>query len=342
MNDEIEVLDPRTDPEPSYWDALRRRAGLRADWAWEVLALQAWCARTPQFVTVLHGSGGPCGVVSSAWVGSRTRRHRFVSSVRGGRWGGLDVRAPGTSAVPGWWFADSGADGGCAELLSDYVPAMRRVLGRGLRGLLLRQVPESALSEVAGRFRLIRETESVASLRVDRFGDRQAWMDTLAKKRRQNLRKILRTVEADEALDARIVPGTAVDPAQAAALIRYNETKHKDVPIVPLPQFAGYLARLLRQPDVSVLRYVERDSGRLLAIMTILDDPEWPVMRTWSALPVEAGGRRNLYFHCYGESVRWAIESGKRGLILGKKMSETKRTLGADFAPQYAAAVALW
>lgn len=341
MTPAVEVLDPRVDPEPRYWADLRRRAGLRADWAWEVLAVQAWCARTPQFVTVLHGEGTPCGVVSSAWVGSRTRRHRFVSSERGGSWGGLDVRAPGTSSLPGWWFADA-ADGGCRELLTEYVPAMRRTLGRGLRGLLLRQVPESGLSTVDGRFRLVRETESVAVLRTDIFGDRQDWMATLARKRRQNLRKIFGTVEEDETLDVRVMPGTAVDPAEVAELIRHNEIKHRDVPIVPLPQFVGYLERLLRQPDVSVLRYVDRGSGRLLAIATIMDDPEWPVMRTWSALPVEEGGRPNLYFHFYGESVRWSIETGKRGVILGKKMSETKRTLGAELVPQYAAAVPLW
>ncbi|WP_116050984.1 GNAT family N-acetyltransferase [Amycolatopsis palatopharyngis] len=341
MNATVEVLDPRTDPEPSYWADLRRRAGLRADWAWEVLAVQAWCARTPQFVTVLHEAGRPCGVVSAAWVGSRTRRNRFVSSKRGGRLGGLDVRAPGTSSLPGWWFAAAESDGGCRELLTEYVPMMREVLGRGLRALLLRQVPAGGLSAVDGRFRLVRETESVAVLRTDTFGERQDWMATLAKKRRQNLRKIFRTVDEDETLDVRVTPGSEVEPARVAELVRYNESKHHDVPIVPLPQFVGYLERLLRQPDVFVLRYLDRGSGRLLAIATILDDPEWPVMRTWSALPVELGGRSNLYFHFYGESVRWSIESGKSGVILGKKMAETKRTLGAELIPQYAAAVPL-
>ncbi|WP_407925088.1 hypothetical protein [Amycolatopsis pittospori] len=64
----IEVLDPRRDAEPAYWTSLRDKAGLRADWSWEVLTVQAWAARTAQPVTVLLEAGEPHGVVSSAWV----------------------------------------------------------------------------------------------------------------------------------------------------------------------------------------------------------------------------------------------------------------------------------
>jgi hypothetical protein len=327
MND-IEVLDPRYDVEPAYWTSLRKRAGLRADWSWAVLRAQAWCARTPQPVTVLHDGGEPQGVVSAAWVTGQTRRHRFARPGGRGALGGLDVRSPGTSSVPGWWFAGSGPGRGVRELLDVYAPAMRRSLGAGFRGMLLRQVAEEGLDEVRGRFRLIRKTEDIAVMRVGGFGAREEWMAALARKRRQNLRKIFRTIETD--------------PVRIAEVLRHNERKHRDVPIVPLPHFIGYLSALLGQPDVVTIQYFERASARLLAVATIFDDPVRPIARHWSALPMASGGRQNLYFHFYGEAVRWAIEAQRTELAFGKKMAELKKTLGADLIPQYAAAVPVW
>ena len=341
MTVDVEVLDPRFDPEPAYWRALRQRAGLRADWAWDVLVTQAWCARTPQHVTVLHEDGEPRGVVASAWVGSRTRRHRFATSVRGGRLGGLDVRSPGSSAVPGWWFADAGEDGGCRALLTRYVPAMRRELGLGLRALLVRQVPEEGLPSVEGRFRLVRETEVISVIDVGGFRAREDWLATVGKKRRHAIRRLHTAVHEDRTLDVSLGPGRDADPAATAELMRNNERKYHDVPIVPLPLFVGYLSRLLAQPDVAVLRYRDTSSGRLLAVALILDHPRLPIVRAWSALPVESGGRPDLYFNFYDETVRWAIGQGKQGVVLGKKLSELKKSLGARHVRQYAAAIPL-
>ncbi|WP_253778773.1 GNAT family N-acetyltransferase [Goodfellowiella coeruleoviolacea] len=339
---DVEVLDPRFDPEPAYWSALRERAGLRADWAWEVLVTQAWCARTPQPVVVLRDGGAPAAVVAAAWISTHSRRHRFVSSTRGGRLGGLDVRSPGSSAVPGWWFADAdGADAGCGRLLTRYVPVMRRELGAGLRGLLVRQVPEAGVARLAGRFRLVRRTEDVGVIDTAGLAGTEDWLAGLGKKRRHNLRRIAEAVRADPALEVAMLPGAEVDPVRLAALLRHNERKHHDVPIVPLPQFTGYLTRLLRQPDVLVLRYQERATGRLVAAALVLDHPNWPVVRAWSALPVDDGGRADLYFHFYGETVRWAAESGRHGVIMGKKLAHLKKSLGARLVPQYAAAIPL-
>ncbi|MCR6481355.1 GNAT family N-acetyltransferase [Amycolatopsis sp. OK19-0408] len=335
-----DVLDPRHDPEPGYWTALREQAGLRADWSWEVLATQAWAARTPQPVTVFREGGRPCGVVSAAWVTGRTRRHRFAGTGRG--WfGGLDVRGPGASSQPGWWFAEPGADGGVARLLETYVPAMRAELGPGLRGLLVRQVGETGREAAGGRFRLLRRTEDIAVLDVAGFGSRDDWMNSLARKRKQNLRKIFRTFDADPSVEVRCVPGKEADPVAVAEVLRLNERKHRDVPIVPLPHFTGYLTALLRQPDVVVISYHDTRTGRLLAVATVLDHPARPIARHWGALPPEDGGRAGAYFHFYGEAVRWAIANGRESVVFGKKMQEMKATLGARLVPQYAAAVPL-
>lgn len=337
----IEVLDPRRDAEPAYWTSLRAKAGLRADWSWEVLTAQAWAARTAQPVTVLLEAGEPRGVVSSAWVTGRTRRHRFAGPRVHGRFGGLDVRAPGAGAMPGWWFDGEDGDGGVGRLLESFVPAIRAELGLGLRGMLVRQVGESGVDSVRGGLRMVRRTEDVAVLDVTPFSGREDWMYSLARKRKQNLRKIFRTFEADSSLAVRIVPGVEADPVEIAELLRYNETKHHDVPIVPLPAFVGYLSALLRQPDVHVIEYRETTTGRALAVATLFDHPTSPIARHWAALPPEAGGRPNLYFHFYGETVRWAVEAGRPEVVFGKKMAEMKATLGARLVPQYAAAVAL-
>lgn len=337
---DVEVLDPRYDNEPGYWRALRERAGLRADWSWEVLRAQAWCARTAQPVAVVLDGGEPRGVVTAAWVTGRTRRNRFARPDGRGLLGGLDVRSPGTGSVPGWWFDGPGP--GVRELIDVYAPAMRRSLGLGFRGMLVRQVPEEGLDDVRGRFRLVRKTEDIAVMRVEGLATREEWMATLARKRRQNLGKIFRTVEADPSIEVTFLPGERADPARIAALLRHNERKHHDVPIVPLPQFIGYLSALLAQPDVLVIEYSDPASGALLAVATILDDPVRPIARHWSALPPEEGGRRNLYFHFYGEAVRWAITQGRPEVVFGKKMAELKQTLGAHLIPQYAAAVPLW
>ncbi|WP_205660770.1 GNAT family N-acetyltransferase [Amycolatopsis vastitatis] len=332
----IDVLDPRHDAEPAYWTALRERAGLRADWSWEVLATQAWAARTPQPVTVFRDGGEPRGVVGAAWVTGRTRRHRFAGTGRG-RLGGLVVRAPGVSSLPGWWFADAGTDGGLSRLLESYVPAMRAELGPGFRAMLVRQLGEPAAA--GGRVRLVRRTEDVAVLDVARFGSRDDWMQSLARKRKQNLRKIFRTVDADPSIAVRLVPGKEADPVAVAEVLRYNERKHRDVPIVALPHFVGYLTALLRQPDVSVIEYHETATGRLLAVGSLLDHPELPIARHWGAVEREDGGRPNLYFHFYGEVVRWALANGRPSVLFGKGMAELKATLGARLVPQYAAAV---
>lgn len=336
----VDVLDPRHDAEPEYWTALREQAGLRADWSWEVLTAQAWAARTPQPVTVFRDGPRPCGVVSAAWVTGRTRRYRFAGSGRG--WfGGLDIRAPGASSQPGWWFAEHDADGGVARLLETYVPAMRGALGPGFRAMLVRQVAEAGRAAADGRLRLVRRTEDIAVLDVAGFGSRDDWMNSLARKRKQNLRKIFRTFDADPSAEVRCVPGKEADPVAVAEVLRLNERKHHDVPIVPLPHFTGYLTALLRQPDVVVIEYHDTRTGRLIAVATLFDHPARPIARHWGALPPEDGGRPNLYFHFYGEAVRWAIANGRESVVFGKKMTEMKATLGAHLVPQYAAAVPL-
>ena len=330
----FEVLDPRYDPEPTYWPALRRRAGLRADWSWDVLRAQAWCAHTPQPIWVRHEDGAPGAVVSADWVGSQLRRFRFV---RGGL-GGLVVRSPGTSAVPGWWLANDQEPDRLRGLVADYRTTMRREIGIGMRGVLLRQLGADQVAEVSGRLRVVRRTEDVSLLDTARFGSRDEWLATLAKKRRHNLRTIFRTIDNDPSIE---VNDLGANPAEVANLLRHNDVKYRTAAVLPPPPptSVGYLERLLGQPEVRTTSYRDRTSGALLGVGLVLDHPDWPIWRSWSTLPIERGGRQNLYFHFYGELVRWAIETGKHGVMIGKGLPSLKKTLGAAQVPQYAAAI---
>ncbi|MGH8966785.1 MAG: GNAT family N-acetyltransferase [Actinomycetes bacterium] len=335
---EVEVLDPRVDPEPEYWAALRKRAGLRADWSWQVLAIQSWLARTPQLITVFLDGGEPRGVVWAAWVTAWTRRYRFTGRRHGGV-GFLDVRSPHNSAVPGWWFADyapGARPGQLRELFGEYVSAMRRELGIGLRGMLVRQLAEAELPEITGRFRKIRPIEPIGMLDTARHHGDADWLATLAKKRRWEMRKINRLVAEDPAIAVRVRAGADEDPVSLTRLLRHNSDKHQDVPILPLPQFGATLTALLSQPDVSTVDYHDPAAGRRVAVALLLDHPEWPVFRTWSALPVADGGARNLYLHVYGELARWSIATGKQGVVVGNKMPNLKASLCARMVTQFA------
>lgn len=336
-----QVLDPRFDREPACWPDLIARAGLRADWAWPVLAVQAWAARVPQLITLLPGDRGPAGVVAAGWVGPRTRRHRFLGPRRAGGLGALDVRAPGTSAVPGWWFDTDDGDGGVGRLLAEYVPAMRRALGPGLGAALIRQVPDPALPLFSRRRALLRPTEPLSHLDLSAVDGRDAWLQTLSRKRRKSLLAMFDAVEGDPTVAVRCGPAAALDPVAVAGLLRINQESHRDVPIVPLPQFTGYLAALFARPDVVAVDYTDTRDGSLLAVAVVLDHPTLPVARLWSARPPHEGGRPHLYFHLYGELVRWATAAGRPRVMLGKKMAELKESMGAVATPQHAAALPL-
>ncbi len=329
MSGSWEVLDPRYDAEPPYWRDLRAKAALRADWAWDVLAAQAWTARTPVFVAVLRDGPAPVGVVFANWAGLPVRRNGFVGAGRARLVGGLHVRNPGSGSVAGWW-----TDGlPTAEFLRGYVTAMRRELGPGCGGALLRQLTPADVTAM-GRC-LSRPTEALAVLPSARWSSVADWVQGMKRKRRANMRQVIREIDEDARLTAAVVPGAGLDPVEVARVLRHNERKYAGR-LAPLPQTTGYLAALLRQPDVLVGTYRETDTGELVAFVSILDHPEWPITRHWSATP---DARPSLYLDHYRMVMEYALRAGRAGLIVGRGKPELKQSLGAELVPQYAAAI---
>jgi len=335
----LEVVDPRHDDEPSFWSALRRRAGLRADWDYRLLRIAAWSARVPLLVTVLHdedhGEESVLGVVCASWTGLPARRHGFVAEY--GPWAGiLDVKSPGTSAVPGWWFADGLRRNDRRQLVTTYRMGMRRALGPACRGVLWRQVSREDLPDFAHGPRLVRPTPAVATLELP-WSDPAAWLTMLSKDRRHSLRRRRRQIDLDPGLQVRVGAQVGLDPHEVTQLLRHNERAHDRGWRSPLPQGTAYLEALLQHEEVTTIDY--RDSaGSLLAFASILDHPSWSVGRHWSTLPASLGGRRHLYFDMYLRQIEWAIKERKAGVNLGKGMLEIKAEFGARRQPQYGVA----
>ena len=328
-----EVLDPRYDAEPPYWRELRAKAALRADWAWEVLAAQAWTSRTPLFVSVLRNGPSADGVVFASWAGLPLRRNGFVGTGRARLFGALHVRSPGTGSVAGWWTNDLPV----ADFLRDYTSAMRRELGLGCGGALLRQLTTAEV-EAMGRRCVARPTEALGVLRTSPWPTVTEWVQSMKRKRRHNMRQIIRTVDHDEAIAVDLGPGAALAPLEIARVLRHNEKKYAGR-LSPLPQTTGYLAVLLRQPDVLVGTYRATDTGELEAFVSILDHPRWPVTRHWSARPATREDRPNLYLDHYRMVVDYAQRTGKEGVIVGRGKRELKESLRAELIPQHAAVI---
>ncbi|MCG8920370.1 GNAT family N-acetyltransferase [Actinokineospora sp. PR83] len=331
-----DVLDPRTDPEPAYWDDLRAQAGLRGDWAWPVLAVQAWGARTPQTVTVLFDGTEPVAAVNAGWLGLPAGRFSFARAGARPRLGALHVRGPGSAAVPGWWLAEHVP---LAEFADAYARAMRGALGPGALGVVWRQVRPDQVDHIKRGVGKALTTEPLWTIHTGRWTDREQWLMALSRSRRSNLRGIVKRMTADENLEVRVQTGTVLDDRPVAEVMRWNDAKYGGALIPRVRVLGGYLRELSAQPDVRSYSYLDRSTGRLLAFGHVLDHPERPVVRSWSQLPRDRGGIRDLYFHHLASVVGWAIDEGRLGLELGKGKSREKESLGAEPTEQVALAV---
>jgi hypothetical protein len=315
----VDLHDTRA-AEPAGWEALRRRAGLRANWAWPLL--HADLGPTPGLVAVVTRGGEPTGMFA-ALAGGLSRL------------GYLDVRAPCSSAQPGWWFASSVVEDRVAVVRA-FLRAVRGRRGLGAGAVLWRQLVEEDFGWLP-RPRYRRETMPVALL--DAPASVEAWLCGLSRSRRQDLRRIRRALQRDDDLDVRCGPaGVVATPGELAELARRNFDKYESR---AAGRDRGACTPQWQQPlsgrdDVTVVAY--RDAaGRLLAAGTILEHDAWPIWMIWGALPLDAGGRRHLYFDLCHRLVERAVEQKVAGIVLGKGMIALKTDIGARVLRQHAA-----
>lgn len=332
----VDVLDPRRDPEPDYWPALRSTAGLLACWDYGLLRIAAWCERYPLLLAVARDGGRPVGLMCASWVGVPVRMRSYVSSRRRPWAGLLNVRIPASMSSPGWWLSPDLDLPARREVLRGLLRGIRREVGPLCTGVLWRQVGDDDLPTFTGRLRVVRETLPLAVLST-RFRDLDEWLGTLGSDRRQNLRRRGRKIDADPTLRFSVSTGQDLDLPQMVSLARLHERKH-EVPMwgrLPLP--GSYFDALRSRSDVLMMAYHD-DTGRLLAYNIVLDDPQWPIAMYYAGLPPELGGRGHLYFDQFRRLMAWAIDGGRQGLIWGKGLHELKSDLGAQILRQHVVA----
>ncbi|WP_327003956.1 GNAT family N-acetyltransferase [Dactylosporangium sp. NBC_01737] len=327
----VRLHNPATDPEPAGWDALRCRAGLRANWAWPAMRAGVRSGADPLLLAVLSDLDGPVGLYSASVVPLRRRE----GATGWPRLGYLHVQAPQSSALAGWWTASSTAEDR-VELSRAFRRAARRALGPGVGGALWRQLG-AADGAWLPRLRYTRPTEPLAVLDAPASVD--AWLAGLGTKRRASVRRTQRLVARDPDLQVRGgAIGDVVSPAELAHLTRLNFAKHSagSVELRSGPRSQLWQEAVAGRDDVHVVAYRD-NAGALLGAATILDHPSWPIWLSWGALPVEEGGRRHLYFDLFRRLVERVVDRGASGMILGKGMAELKSDLGAHLVPQHAA-----
>ncbi|MGW4794472.1 hypothetical protein ACWEPC_18905 [Nonomuraea sp. NPDC004297] len=328
----VELLDPRHDPEPADWEDLRRAAGQRVTWRYDLLRAYAWAAQAPVLLAVIRHDGRAVGAVSASLRAPRARRDRYAGPRRGVA-GVVDVHAPGNRSQKGWWWRDENDP----DLLRVYTRAVRRALGPGWRSMVWREVSDGEDALLPGPLRLRLPTAPLARLSLP-WSRLEDWYAVLDPRRRDSLRRRAKTFSTE--LSVRV--GAAhelVGPDEAARLRAENDLKHRSrwspAPPLPLP----YLEALIGSGESIALTY--RQGERLLGLSLILDHPAWPICLSWGAVPPEHGGRKHLYFDGYIRMIEWAIGAGRRGLVLGKGQSSVKKDLGADLLPSSAMAVPL-
>jgi len=329
--------DPRVDPAPAGWPEFARAARLHPVWDYELMGLEAWAARNPQLLVV--AAEGDKLVAAMSVLVCRPRLAPRFAPPPGKRllrpfW--AEVYQPWLSGYPGVVFAPSVQDR--PGLVREFERKLSRHVGPGLLGVVYRAIGEDLAAGLEGRGRLVKRVDPVAVL-DNRFESEEDWLASLAKSRRAGLRRQRRRLAEDPTLVVRGGPGRDdLDGAELAGLIQAHRDRYGrlalDTRTMPSSTF---LDRFVRRPDVHTLTYSDV-GGKLLAVQTLLDHPDAPVLQHWAALPVGAGGRRWLYFDSYVRAVRFTVRRGATELTAGRGMIELKRELGFRARPVYTAA----
>ncbi|HWM03193.1 MAG TPA: GNAT family N-acetyltransferase [Actinophytocola sp.] len=330
----VEIVDPRSDPEPAGWAEFRHRLRLHPLWAYDLMGVESWLARNSVLLATARRDGRIVAALT-ATVCLSLRGNRFAPLPARGRPVRphlVEVARPWLSGYPGVVFDDALGPAGRRATVARFERALTRRLGPGLVGVLYRQLGDADLANLTGRGRLTRPVDPVAVLH-NTFADEEQWLSSLHKKRRSSLLRQARAVAADPTLVVRGGAGrTDLDATEASSLINRHRAGFAKIPLdTRSPVAAAYLARFLCRADVHTLTYHD-STGRLLALNIMLDNENSAVLQHWASVPVTDGGRRHLYFDAYRRAVGHLVASGRPELTAGRGMLEVKSDLG--FGPR--------
>jgi hypothetical protein len=327
MSFTVEVLDPRTDPEPPDWEAFRVAEVLPVPWDYGLLGVESRTSPSPNLLAVVRDDGILVAAVSAMLCrphgGERPGPVGGVARL-GPRW--LEVQNAWLSGYPAWAFAEHLDERARKEVLRRFERAICRYVGLGCLGVVYRVVP----AELTG---LVREAVPTMVLRND-FGSYEDWLASLSKSRRSSLRGIAKKVAADPDIEVCTASGrTDLAGAELAELLRTHRARHGKVKFDSRGAVsAEYLDLLVRREDVYTTTYHD-GAGRLIAFTDMLDHPVIPLSQHWAARDFEDGRPKHLYFDFISRTVRQMIEGNRKSLSVGRGLSEVKSTLGFEPRP---------
>ncbi|GAA1232172.1 GNAT family N-acetyltransferase [Prauserella halophila] len=334
MTVHIDVLDPRTDPEPADWAEFAAARQLPAPWDYDMLRLETNSSRCPNLLVVARDRGTPVAALSVtvARPGDLHRRRpvggaaRFTPRL-------AEVHQPWMPGTSGRVFAPGLDPTAQRQLMRSAERALVSFIGPGCGGVVHRYVRDDELPAVTGRGRAVRDAVPTTLLE-NGFTDVDGWVSSLARSRRHSIRGQRRKIAADPSLTIRC--GRSRDDlegAELATLLHAHRAKFGRVPLdLRGAVTAEYLHALVRRPDVATLTYRDASSGRLLAFTNVLDHAVTPLHQHWAAVPPDRGGKRHLYFDAYARVVGFMIDNGRPSISSGRGMQDVKGSLG--FAPR--------
>jgi hypothetical protein len=288
------------------------------------MGVEAWLSRNPPLLAVAYVDdevvGAMAVMICVPGRGSEyapPRIHRLAPKV-------AQVYQPW---LGGEGFVVPSAD---AEVLRALERGVRKHVGPLLTGLIYRNVPLSLAPVVSGRGRVVRGVSPAASVLENRFEDEDAWLASLSRNRRKNVRRVDRLVASDPSLVVRFAAGRSdVDGEVLTGLLRTHRAKFGRQRFDPrTPVAAAYLVAAIRRPDVHTLTYSDVD-GQVLAFGTYLDHPETPLLQFWASRE----DRGHLYFDCHARAIRHAIADGRKELSAGRAKFAEKESLGFGARP---------
>lgn len=329
----VRIADPRVDPEPEGWAQFVERQRGYAVWDYDLMRLEAWMSSNPPILVVDYQDGEIVLAMTVMMCTPRTKRYADLPPYRPWaritpRW--AEVCLPWISGLPGFLHDP--------ELSADTIRASTRRceralanhFGPGLLGVFYRAVNDDLLPALDGTGRLVKQTDSVAVLRLD-FADVDGWLAGLTRNRRKSLRKLERLLARDTDLVVRGGPGrTDLDPVEVTRLVNSHRLERGvarfDMRLLPT---ATYMDAFLRHRNVHTLTFHDT-AGRLLGVNTLIDHPVRPVLQHWASAPLAEGGKPNLYFDAYIRVVRHLTAVGRPELSAGRGLLDVKETLGFE------------
>jgi hypothetical protein len=337
MSVTVQIVDPRSDTEPSGWKDFRRRQVLQPVWDYDLLRVEAWLARNPPVLAVIRDGHRVVGAL--AVMLCRTWRGRSFAPPgrdRGARLRWAEAYLPLLSGYPACVLHDELDARSRTEAVRCVETELKRYVGAGLLGVVYRAMTDDVVPALSGPGRVVREIDPTAVL-ANRWSSESGWLRSLDRETREQVARV-------RDRDLEVSTGTArtdLDFAELANLLNEHRARqdhkawlagqrsrlaglHLDTRS-PVP--TGYLARLIARQDVVTRTYRDSD-GTLLGFNAMIDHPVSSAVHFWAAAPRRERGLRELHLDAYAHAVHRVIDAGRPELTAGRTLLAAKARLG--------------